>query len=210
MVKHPRVAFFQTLILFATVIGNIVVQYMSYWNLNQISGSTTDIDNSKKYLLWSIILQSVALVVLLLAGLLFMIYSKSISYSNAVFYSVMFICGILLVGGSVLGVMMSRKLECFAGDDINIKKALQMMSISSLMGIAGPFLLIFVQTFATDQDSLEELAKQYLANKKTVSSNKPPPIPPSLDSPPYLRFGRKASMPKYNPSLYSSPNDDLE
>ena len=236
MVNHPFVAFFQTVVLFVAVVGNIVVQYMAYTNLNKLASLPAEVQKAREFLLWNMILQGVALLLLLAAGVIFMIYKTSMKYSNAVFYSVMIICGALLFGGSIMGVINSRKLECIAGTDPSFKKALEMISWSSLIGIIAPFLLIFIQTFAKDQDPIKQFYELY-HKKRTplppVPGAKPVVAPVQVPAQDYAKeYARqqqqeqlrrqidrmrnnpnynpyRARMPRYNPSLYS-PGEDMD
>jgi len=192
--KNTTIALIQSLIALLAILTNASLQSLALAELNKSPLMNADVDDAKKLLLITVILQFVAAILMITATILLIIYrNKFQQHMNKFVYIALVLSGFLLLVGGSLGAAVAVRLQCYRGDP-HVESAWQKASISSAIGIVGTILLLIVQAF-TRKETIKSAAREYLTHKYIrVPTHRPIPVPKAATY-------KKAPMPAYHPPL---------
>lgn len=190
MVKHTTIAIIQTVIALIAIITNITLQVDALMQLNKSVTKNVDIEDSKRMLLSSILLQSIAAVLMIIAFVILIVKREQLqAHMNKFIYAALIISGLLLLVSGSLGGATAVRLQCYRGD-ADVNKAWNRASMTSVIGVVGTVLLLLIQVFTRKED-IKSATRDYLTHKYVrVPTHKPVPPP------------KKAPMPAYHPPLH--------
>jgi cytochrome bd-type quinol oxidase subunit 2 len=183
MVSASTIALFQTVVALGVVIALTVLQFNSWLSVNRSGLDQPEIADAQKYLLISMLTQTIAILLMFTATIMIFIYHKQLQQHSSLFIygSLTIAILIMLVGGS-FGAAAALKLQCLRNNS-DIEQAWKAASLTALISTIGPMFILLIQTFA---------------NRETVAKV----LQPKAAMPPVVSARPEAPRPDHHPRFY--------
>lgn len=151
----------------ACILVNSGLQLAALFELNSLKDETTELSQTKRILLSAVILGFVSGALLSTALILLYMYSNSTSVTP---YMMLLLAGLCLLAGGVLGGTVAFRLQCQRGTQDSPKdKAWQYCSYSSMIGVIGTLVLLFLEGFDRRSQIKQQVIKVLSEPVETVS-----------------------------------------